>query len=62
MRAGSKLVGYGQFFRQVAVKNVVGVIFNAREEVIIGRAEQFFALLCLFHRLFLFQSYKRTEA
>jgi len=41
MRAGSKLVGYGQFFRQVAVKNVVGVIFNAGEEVIIGRAEQF---------------------
>jgi len=35
MRAGLKLVGYGQFFRQVAVKNVVGVIFNAGEEVII---------------------------
>ena len=41
MRAGSKLVGYCQFFRQVAVKNVVGVIFNSGEEVIIGRAEQF---------------------
>jgi len=41
MRAGSKLVGYGQFFRQVAVKNVVGVIFNVGEEVIISRAEQF---------------------
>ena len=26
MRAGSKLVGYGQFCRQVAVKNVVGVV------------------------------------
>jgi len=35
MRVGSKLVGYGQFFRQVAVKNVVGVIFNVGEEVII---------------------------